>query len=86
VALLCFALYKQIAAIVLSPSFPGWLAPLSFSPLRFAEFANFAAMLLASWVRYSWQQRGWGSKEHISLLLFEPAVAAHTVVGAALQP
>jgi hypothetical protein len=53
VALLCFALYKQIAAIVLSPSFPGWLAPLSFSPLRFAEFANFAAMLLASWVRAS---------------------------------
>jgi hypothetical protein len=38
---------------VLSPSFPGWLAPLSFSPLRFAEFANFAAMLLASWVRLS---------------------------------
>lgn len=51
VALLCFALYKQIAALVLSPSFPGWLAPLGFSPLRFAEFANFAAMLLASWVR-----------------------------------
>jgi hypothetical protein len=36
--------------MVLSPSFPGWFAPLSFNPLRFAEFANFAGMLVASWV------------------------------------
>lgn len=121
VSLTCFALYKQIAAIVTSPNFPGrvnykgsvctpcvgacasnpatnpasccctspqtahsqapsctptltreitpqatarklqrgwrfrsvaagWLAPLNFNPLRFAEFANFAGMLLASWV------------------------------------
>eukprot|EP00879_Flechtneria_rotunda_P004029 GHRR01004271.1.p1 GENE.GHRR01004271.1~~GHRR01004271.1.p1 ORF type:complete len:303 (+),score=81.37 GHRR01004271.1:243-1151(+) len=50
VALTCFALYKQIASIVLSPGFPGWFAPLSFNPLRFAEFANFAGMLLAAWV------------------------------------
>lgn len=41
---------RQIAAIVLSPTFPGWLAPLSFNPLRFVEFANFAGMLVASWV------------------------------------
>ena len=42
--------HRQIAAIVLSPSFAGWFAPLSFNPLRFAEFANFAGMLVASWV------------------------------------
>jgi hypothetical protein len=34
VALLLFCLYKQITAIIISPSFPGWLAPLSFNPIR----------------------------------------------------
>ena len=29
-----FSLYKQISAIALSRSFPGWLAPLQFEPLR----------------------------------------------------
>ncbi len=50
VSLVSFALYKQIAAIVFLPSFPGWLAPLSFNPLRFIEFGAFAATLCGTWV------------------------------------
>jgi hypothetical protein len=42
--------HRQITAIVLAPTFPGWFAPLTFNPLRFAEFANFASMLVAAWV------------------------------------
>lgn len=40
----------QIAAIILSPSFPGWLAPLNFNPSRFGELASFATTLTVSWV------------------------------------
>lgn len=66
VALLCFALWKQIAAIVTSTTFPGWLAPLSFNPLRFAEFANFAAMLMASWVVAAALTGGYSSRSACS--------------------
>lgn len=59
IALVSFALYKQIAAIVLSPNFPGWLAPLAFNPLRFAEFASFALTLLGSWVASAWISGGY---------------------------
>ncbi|KAG2482973.1 hypothetical protein HYH03_018150 [Edaphochlamys debaryana] len=45
-----FCLYKQITAIVLSPSFPGWMAPLDLDPTRFAEFAGFAATLTGTWL------------------------------------
>lgn len=31
----------QITALILMPSFPGWLAPLNFSLLRFEEFLSF---------------------------------------------
>lgn len=48
--LLCFALYKQITAIIFLPNFPGWLAPLAFNPVRFLEFFSFAATLLGTWV------------------------------------
>lgn len=34
---------------MLSPNFPGWLAPLSFSPLRLLEFASFVLTLCGSW-------------------------------------
>jgi hypothetical protein len=50
VLLLVFALYKQLTAIILLPSFPGWLAPLEFNPTRFLEFASFAATLLGTWL------------------------------------
>ena len=49
VALVSFALYKQIASIVTAPNFPGWLAPLSFNPTRWLEFASFATTLCAAW-------------------------------------
>lgn len=50
IALVVFCLYKQISAIVLSPDFAGWLAPLHYNPVRFVEFAAFAGTLCASWV------------------------------------
>ncbi|PRW57903.1 hypothetical protein C2E21_3557 [Chlorella sorokiniana] len=48
--LICFALYKQITALIFLPSFPGWLAPLAFNPVRFLEFFSFTATLLGTWV------------------------------------
>ena len=50
VLLLTFCAYKQIAALVISPAFPGWLAPLEFNPIRFAEFASFWLTLTGTWV------------------------------------
>lgn len=50
VSLVSFALWKQIAAIIFLPTFPGWLAPLTFNPLRFVEFGAFAATLVGTWV------------------------------------
>lgn len=40
----------QITAIILNPSFPGWLEPLQFNPARFGELASFATTLTVSWV------------------------------------
>lgn len=48
--LLCFCFYKQISAIILLPGFEGVLAPLHFNPVRFEEFASFAATLCGTWV------------------------------------
>ncbi len=45
-----FAACPQITAIILLPSFPGLLAPLAFNPLRFEEFASFAATVCGTWV------------------------------------
>ena len=33
--------HTQITALIMMPSFPGWLAPLNFSLLRFEEFLSF---------------------------------------------
>jgi len=40
----------QITALIFLPSFPGWLAPLAFNPVRFLEFFSFTATLLGTWV------------------------------------
>ncbi len=40
----------QVTALILSPSFPGWTAPLRFSPVRFAELVSFAGTLCGAWV------------------------------------
>lgn len=45
-----FCIYKQLAAVVLSPYFPGWLAPLSFSPTRFTEFVGFLLSVAGTWM------------------------------------
>lgn len=49
-ALICFALWKQVAAIVTQPDFPGWLAPLSFNPVAVADFTSFCLTLVLTWV------------------------------------
>lgn len=49
-SLIAFCTYKQISAIALSPSFPGWLAPLHFSPNRFLEFFSFTVTMLGTWI------------------------------------
>lgn len=48
-----FCIYKQLAAIVLSPSFPGWLSPLTFSPTRFTELVGFTITVAGTWVACS---------------------------------
>ncbi len=40
----------QITAIILMPSFPGWLAPMHFNPTRFEEFLSFAITVCGTWV------------------------------------
>lgn len=40
----------QITALILHPTFPGWLAPLKFNLTRFEELASFAITLVASWI------------------------------------
>lgn len=40
----------QITALIFLPSFPGWLAPLAFNPVRFLEFFSFAVTLIGTWV------------------------------------
>lgn len=48
--LLSFAVNKQIDALILAPTFPGWFAPLHFNPERFLEFTAFAATLVGTWL------------------------------------
>jgi hypothetical protein len=52
-ALFLFCLYKQIMAIVMSPSFEGWLAPIPFNPLRFEELLGFIITVAGTWVATS---------------------------------
>lgn len=52
--LVCFAIYKQIMALTLLPTFPGWLAPLAFNPTRFLELLSFAMTLVGTWVGCGW--------------------------------
>lgn len=53
VLLIAFCLYKQIMAIVMAPSFPGWLAPLHFDPVRFEELVGFIVTVAGTWVACS---------------------------------
>lgn len=50
ICLLSYCTYKQIAAVVTNPAFPGWLSPLKFNPLRFEEFASLTLTLIGTWV------------------------------------
>ena len=51
--LVVFCLYKQIMAITMAPTFPGWLAPLQFSPVRFEELLGFMVTVAGTWVACS---------------------------------
>ena len=44
---------SQITALILSPSFPGWVAPMRFNPVRFEELLSFAGTLCCAWVMSS---------------------------------
>lgn len=52
---------SQITAIILMPSFPGWLAPMHFNPVRFEEFLSFAITVCGTWVGASWLVGGYKS-------------------------
>ena len=49
----------QITAIILTPNFPGWLAPMHFNPTRFEEFLSFAITVCGTWVGASWLVGGY---------------------------
>lgn len=49
VALVTFCLYKQILALILSPTFPGWTAPLSFNVTNFEEFLGMVVTVTCTW-------------------------------------
>ena len=53
------SMYAQITAIILTPSFPGWLAPMHFNPTRFEEFLSFAITVCGTWVGASWLVGGY---------------------------
>lgn len=53
VLLFAFCLYKQIMAIVMSPTFAGWLAPIGFNPVRFEELLGFVVTVVGTWVACS---------------------------------
>lgn len=49
----------QITAIILTPNFPGWLAPMHFNPTRFEEFLSFAITVCGTWVGAAWLVGGY---------------------------
>ena len=53
------ALCTQITAIILTPNFPGWLAPMHFNPTRFEEFLSFAITVCGTWVGAAWLVGGY---------------------------
>lgn len=65
-------LYIQITAIILTPNFPGWLAPMHFNPTRFEEFLSFAITVCGTWVGASWLVGGYKANATSG----EPTVAA----------
>ena len=50
VALVVTCTYRQILHIVSSPDFPGWLAPLVFSPMHILDFLSYLLTITGSWI------------------------------------
>lgn len=65
----------QITAIIFMPSFPGWLAPMHFNPVRFEEFLSFAITVCGTWVGAAWLVGGYKSNA-TSGMLFPCKVSA----------
>lgn len=95
-SLVSFCLYKQITAIILMPSFPGWLAPMHFSPIRFEEFLSFAITVCGTWVGASLLVGGYKSNATSDLptalarvsftwLVSQPVAAAQLVLVTAAE-
>ena len=67
VTLLSFCCLKQIDAIVTSPDFPGWTAPLEFRYERWIEFSSFLIATVATFCTVAYLTNGY-SKEGSSSL------------------
>lgn len=93
--LVSFCIYKQIVAIILSPSFAGWLAPLSFNVTRLEELAGFIITVTGTWVATSYVTGDYASAspdvQHALLrtsrtwLLSMPVMAAQLVLATAAE-
>jgi hypothetical protein len=59
ILLFSFTCYKQITSIIFSPSFHGWLTPLSFNVYRFLEFGSFSATIILTWISCCWISSGY---------------------------
>ena len=44
-----FALFQKTSSVVLSETFPGWLAPVTVDPASFASFLGESAWLISTW-------------------------------------
>lgn len=86
----------QITAIILMPSFPGWLAPMHFNPIRFEEFLSFAITVCGTWVGASLLVGGYKSNATSDLptalarvsftwLVSQPVAAAQLVLVTAAE-
>lgn len=67
----------QITAIILMPSFPGWLAPMHFNPVRFEEFLSFAITVCGTWVGASLLVGGYKSTATSGTYTLLNAVQSH---------
>ncbi len=78
------------------PSFPGWLAPMHFNPIRFEEFLSFAITVCGTWVGASLLVGGYKSNATSDLptalarvsftwLVSQPVAAAQLVLVTAAE-
>lgn len=78
------------------PSFPGWLAPMHFNPLRFEEFISFAVTVVGTWIGSCWVAGAYRSnatsdlptalaRVSVAWLISQPVAAAQLVLVTAAE-